>query len=194
MNKSALRQYYLELRQNLSSKEIEWYSGQIMETFFGHWKPQDDETLHVFLPIPNKNEINTWLIIQKIWQEFPQIQLLTSITDWQNKTLSHCIFDKNIELKNDKFNIPTPQNPQITTPEHVDYVLVPLLAFDELGYRVGYGQGFYDNFLGKCPVWTRKIGLSFFPPVPRILDTQAHDIRMDMCIVKDQIWDFVPER
>lgn len=194
MNKTALRQYYLELRETLTPQEISWYSGQIAETFFAHWLPQDDETLHVFLPIPQKNEVNTWLIIEKIWRDFPQIQLLTSLTDWKNKSLSHCLFDKNMHLKNDKFNIPTPKNPTLTTTSHVDCVLVPLLVFDELGYRVGYGQGFYDSFLAECPVWTRKIGLSFFPPIPRIIDAHIQDVRLDMCIVKDQIWDFRPEK
>ncbi len=193
MNKIAIRQYYTELRQHVTPKEIAWYSGQIAETFFDYWKPQDDETLHVFLPIPQKNEVDTWLIIRKIWQDFPQIQLLTSITDWQTKTLSHCIFDKKTDIQYTKYNIPTPQNSINVMPEHVDYVLVPMLAFDELGYRVGYGQGFYDKFLAECPVWTRKIGLSFFPPVPRIIDAYKHDIRMDICIVKDKIWDFRPE-
>lgn len=44
-------------------------------------------------------------------------------------------------------------------PDVLDAVLVPGLAFDPWGYRLGYGQGFYDRFLARLPPHTQTIGL-----------------------------------
>jgi 5-formyltetrahydrofolate cyclo-ligase len=70
----------------------------------------------------------------------------------------------------------------------VDMVLIPMLAFDLQGYRVGYGKGFYDRFLQDIDVI--KIGLSFFDPVDQIDDINEHDVRMDSCITPDRIYRF----
>jgi 5-formyltetrahydrofolate cyclo-ligase len=44
-------------------------------------------------------------------------------------------------------------------PELLDMIIIPLLAFDEKGYRVGYGKGFYDRYLKECRDDCLKIGL-----------------------------------
>jgi 5-formyltetrahydrofolate cyclo-ligase len=64
----------------------------------------------------------------------------------------------------------------------IDVVFVPLLAFDKNGNRVGYGKGFYDNFLAKCREDVIKIGLSFFEPEEIIDDVFKTDIRLDYCV------------
>jgi 5-formyltetrahydrofolate cyclo-ligase len=67
-------------------------------------------------------------------------------------------------------------------------VLVPLLAFDRQGFRVGYGKGFYDRFLQNLS--TLKIGLSFFDADEDIDDVHAYDIQLDQCITPNKIVTF----
>lgn len=62
-------------------------------------------------------------------------------------------------------------------------VLVPLLAFDRQGYRVGYGKGFYDRFMAQCKLGTRFVGLSFFEPVECINDADAFDQKIHECLL-----------
>jgi len=69
-------------------------------------------------------------------------------------------------------------------------VFVPLLAFDKSGNRVGYGKGFYDNFLAKCNPETLKIGLSFFEIEEEILDINPKDIRLNLCITPQKTYNF----
>jgi 5-formyltetrahydrofolate cyclo-ligase len=67
---------------------------------------------------------------------------------------------------------------------------VPLLAYDKHGNRVGYGKGFYDNFLSKCKPETIKIGLSFFPPEDKIDDVSENDVNLDFCVTPEGIISF----
>lgn len=73
----------------------------------------------------------------------------------------------------------------------LDAVLVPLIAFDARGFRVGYGKGFYDRFLKTCRADCLKIGLSLFPPVEKIADTADFDVKLDACATPEKIWRFV---
>ncbi|HLV46855.1 MAG TPA: 5-formyltetrahydrofolate cyclo-ligase, partial [Flavobacterium sp.] len=67
---------------------------------------------------------------------------------------------------------------------------IPLLAYDQIGNRIGYGKGFYDSFLEKCRKDVLKIGLSFYPPEAEIEDIRPEDIPLDMTITPDEIFDF----
>ena len=69
-------------------------------------------------------------------------------------------------------------------PDRVDVVLVPGVAFDGDGGRLGYGGGFYDELLGRVPARVPRIGVAFalqvVPRVPR----EAHDVRLDAVVTE----------
>jgi 5-formyltetrahydrofolate cyclo-ligase len=71
----------------------------------------------------------------------------------------------------------------------LEVIFVPLLAFDKVGHRVGYGKGFYDGFLKNCPNAV-KIGLSFFEADEKIKDIHPDDIALDYCLTPNQIYQF----
>ena len=73
---------------------------------------------------------------------------------------------------------------------NIDVVFVPLLAFDKLGHRVGYGKGFYDKFLRGCRPKIIKIGLSFFEIEKPIEDTHLNDVNLDYCVTPKHIYMF----
>jgi 5-formyltetrahydrofolate cyclo-ligase len=77
---------------------------------------------------------------------------------------------------------PNPQTCQKVPIIDIDLVIIPLLAFDASGNRVGYGKGFYDRFLQDCRPDTLKIGVCLDEPVQRIDDVEVHDIPLDLCI------------
>jgi 5-formyltetrahydrofolate cyclo-ligase len=94
------------------------------------------------------------------------------------------------QFANSPWGIPEPIGGRIVEPAEFDVVLIPLLAFDVNGHRVGYGKGFYDRYLASCRPDCLKIGISFFEAVAPIVDVEAHDIPLDMAICPTQIYDF----
>ena len=140
--------------------------------------------IHTFLPIIRQNEVDTWPIIHRIWQDFPATQVAVSITDTTSNQLTHYVLTPNTSLVENRWGIPepSPENSTAIVSTQIDLVLVPLLVFDQQGHRVGYGKGYYDWFLAECRPDCFTVGLSLFDPVERINDVAPTDIRLDVCV------------
>lgn len=99
-------------------------------------------------------------------------------------------FGPTTELIESSFGIREPRIAAIVPSIEIDAVLVPLLAFDRHGHRVGYGGGFYDRFMAECRPDCQKIGLSFFDPIEQITDINENDIRLDLAITPNAVFNF----
>jgi 5-formyltetrahydrofolate cyclo-ligase len=146
------------------------------------------KVVHSFLPILSKKEPNTSLIIDRLKKDFPQIRI--SIPRVENNDLLNFYFEDESQLKKNQWGILEPASGEPTPTEIIDLVIVPLLAFDRKGNRVGYGKGFYDRFLNDCRTDCKKVGLSFFEPTSSILLKEAHDIPMDVVITPTHVFTF----
>jgi 5-formyltetrahydrofolate cyclo-ligase len=85
------------------------------------------------------------------------------------------------------WDIPEPKEGIPTDIKDVDVVLVPLLAFDREGNRVGYGRGFYDKFLASCSEKAVKVGLSLFPAVKEIEGMSKSDIALNKIVTAEKV-------
>jgi 5-formyltetrahydrofolate cyclo-ligase len=186
MYKAVLRKTYQEKRRALSRQELENLSQKICRRFFEEISLQAVRHLHIFLPIARQNELDTWPIIQQLQQQYPQIGIVVSRTNWQERKMEHYHLDDSTILEENKWGIPEPVGGPACPVAHIDLVLLPLLAFDRQGNRLGYGAGFYDRFLAECAPDTYKVGLSLFPPLPEpISDVNPHDIPLDACLTPE---------
>lgn len=88
------------------------------------------------------------------------------------------------------FGIEQPKEGDPVYPAQLDCVLVPLLAFDERGYRVGYGKGFYDRYLRRCKPGVITVGVSFFDAVSLISDTNEYDVPLTYCVTPQRLYVF----
>ena len=188
MKKDELRKIYLSKRKGLSPAEHRQLSQQLCDQFFSTVDLTRVNVLHCYLPIESKREPDTWLIINRIKKEFPDIRI--SIPKVKGDKMENIYFEEFQQLKKVRWDILEPKQGSLTASEKVDLVIVPLLAFDQQGHRVGYGKGFYDNFLSKCRPETIKIGLSFFPPEEKINDVSANDVKLDFCVTPEEIYRF----
>jgi 5-formyltetrahydrofolate cyclo-ligase len=105
--------------------------------------------------------------------------------------MAHYLYNEQTNLQLNEWGVSEPADGETVAPTLIDMVIIPLIAFDEKGYRVGYGKGFYDRFLAQCRKNTVKIGLSIEAPVPKITDINQYDIPMDYCLTPEKIWRFV---
>ncbi|MCX2741961.1 5-formyltetrahydrofolate cyclo-ligase [Pontibacter anaerobius] len=188
MLKAELRKHMLRQRRTLPQEEVQQRSERIAEVFFRHFPLQVGQTVHVFLPIIKNNEVNTWSIINRLRQEHPEVRVAVPVTDVEQNVLTHHHLTDEAVLIENNWGIPEPQDAHIIHAQEVDVVLVPLLAFDKAGHRVGYGKGFYDRFLADCRPDVLKIGLSLEPPVENIADPNPFDVPLDAVVMPHGVW------
>lgn len=198
MTKSELRQQFLYQRRALTRDEVTRRSESIANQLF-QGTPQFEQlstekvaVIHIFLPILRQNEVDTWLIIHQLWQDFPAVRVVTSITDTTTNQLTHYPITLQTPLVENRWGIPEPQPDERLRIDsnQIDIVLVPLLVFDRQGHRVGYGKGYYDRFLAECRPDCHTIGLSLFEPIDLITDVEPTDIGLTCCVSPGKVWFF----
>jgi len=190
MKKSKLRKIYLTKQISLSEVERRERGAQISRQFFTNFDLDGIRFLHLFLSISEKNEIDTSFFINDLWSDYINIRTIVPRVDFEADVLEHVKFNSESTLKVSNWGIPEPVGNQLIDEKKIDLVLVPLLCFDERGYRVGHGKGYYDKFLSKCRKDCLKIGLSFFQPIEEIEDLHKFDVPLDFCITPERIWSF----
>ncbi len=190
MTKQELRQLYLQKRLALSEAQYAQLNFQLYQHFFSTIDLSFAKVLHSFLPILSKKEVDTWLIIDRIRREYPHIRISIPKVNGKTGELENFYFEGLHQLATNEWGIQEPKQGIPTESEKIDLVLVPLLAFDQSGHRVGYGKGYYDKFLIKCRLNCKKIGLSLFTAEDKIADTNNSDIALNQCITPTQIFNF----
>jgi 5-formyltetrahydrofolate cyclo-ligase len=186
-NKKELRLHYKKLRKELTPDDLEEKSLAIANTILT--LPIWEKTyFHVFLPIEEQKEVNTEYVLHLLSGKDKEI--VVSKSDFKTREMSHFLLTDNTKIKKNEYNIPEPVNGLPVPPQTIDVVFVPLLAFDVLGNRVGYGKGFYDKFLSECKPETIKIGLSFFEAENAIEDIFELDIKLDYCVTPEKVYTF----
>ena len=187
MQKSYLRKKYNKLRSDLSQTEIDKLNNAILKNI-EELDIYNKVFFHVFLTMENKKEIDTSILINKLWEE--NKKLSASVSNFKNNTLVNYRFKPSTEINVNSWGIPEPINAKEIEDSEIDVVFVPLLAFDKRGYRVGYGKGFYDRFLSNCKKDVIKIGISFFEAEDIIEDVHEADVKLDYCVTPQRIYVF----
>jgi 5-formyltetrahydrofolate cyclo-ligase len=188
MTKQELRKKYLGKRLTLKDAEYEQLSELLCESFLQKIDLSSINVLHTFLPIRKNREPDTWLLIKKIQKGFPDIKICVPKINSEGSMESYFLEESSIQLTS--WGIPEPVGGYLVDSIEIDLIIVPLLAFDKNGYRVGYGKGYYDRFLKACREDSKKVGLSFFPPEEEISDLFHEDFRIDTVITPDKVYSF----
>jgi len=98
------------------------------------------------------------------------------------------LLKRDTALKAGPHQIPEPEKPDWSNPENLDLVVIPGLAFDPQGNRIGHGKGHYDNFLARAAMRTAlKIGLAFAFQMRARVAVTAHDVGLDIVVTEDSV-------
>jgi 5-formyltetrahydrofolate cyclo-ligase len=189
MTKAELRKQYKEKRQALSATDINRLNDLLLIQFqqldlpFIYY-------LHTYLAIDEQKEVPTDQIMSYLEFRNPGLHICVPKADLNTGQLESYIIDEETDFIKNEYNIFEPADGELIESEKIDLILVPLLAFDEKGHRVGYGKGFYDRFLSQCRTDALKIGLSYFEATPIIEDVQHFDLPLTHCVTPHRIYEF----
>ncbi|MBI2588904.1 5-formyltetrahydrofolate cyclo-ligase [Candidatus Saccharibacteria bacterium] len=173
MDKSELREQLKARRQKLSAREVKHLSQQIINNCWQIIDWRDIYSVHSYLPIAKNNEIDTLSLLKAARRVNPELKIASSDPNSQTYWL-----DSDFQ--------PTKKVPKDF---QYDLIIVPLLAFDKSGYRLGYGGGFYDKFLaGQEQVLT--IGLCYEFGHLLKLPREKHDLPLQNIITEKNIYKF----
>ena len=176
--KARLRKMFLKQRRDMESQHVVRRSEQAM----GRLKENIDfhavDRLHCYLAIARHGEIETLPFLQWVWSEFPGIDVYAPYGD-SAKTASVLIaHDGQVDPVIN--SIAQPRDDAVEERLVYDLVVVPCVAADRQGNRLGYGGGWYDRFLALQPATTLKVGLCYEGCMIDQLPVESTDVRLDM--------------
>lgn len=189
MNKQTLRQQALKERKLLRSEDYENRCNAVTRQAINLIESSRSVAIHLFLPIKKNKEVDTWPIYHWLLNS-PTRTPVISKTHFKENRLTHYSMIPTDKLTESKYGIPEPEHENTFDIQKLDLVFVPLLVFDELGNRIGYGAGLYDRFLSDCQPGTLKVGLAISEPLAETIETNEFDIPLDLCITHEQVYDF----
>lgn len=179
MTKEEQRKYYLQQRNNFSQKEIRNLNERLTQEIFNFIKASKVSSVFLFLPIKERNEFDTFPLINLLWHA--GVKVAVPVSDFKNHEMRLAVFNVGTELVEKKYGILEPAKAEFIHSGDIELALVPLLIADKKNNRLGYGGGFYDRFLSQNK-HIYKLGVSYFKPVHEIAGLEDHDVPLDKVI------------
>ena len=90
-------------------------------------------------------------------------------------------------MDTDEHGVRTPKSGQVIQPGLLDLVIVPGLAFDPHGHRLGRGQGYYDRFLARLRPTATTVGLAFDQQIVELVPTNKRDMAVDIVVTDRRV-------
>jgi len=188
--KAEIRKKILEARKSLTINEIEVKSEAILQNVLK--TPEYMEADNILLYADHDNEVMTRGIFDDALARgkriyFPKADSLTNTMVFYQTTSAS-------QLERGFMGICEPkENPRLRYCFHADedtLVILPGVAFDTAGFRLGYGKGFYDKFLSNKRQLS-TMALAFACQIVEVLPNEPHDIKMDKIVTEEIIYSFL---
>lgn len=184
--KQTLKQEIFRKRKSLTRGEIKEKSKRIKENLYS--LEEFEEAKNIMLYVSFNEEVDTQEIIKELL-----------INKEKNIIVPYVVKNNPIlqlsELKS--FNELEPKTLGILEPrdnfirefglKKLDLVIVPGIVFDENGYRIGYGYGYYDRFLKNLDKNVKKIGLAFEFQLVGKIPEERHDVPVDIVVTGERV-------
>lgn len=173
--KGKIRKDILAILRSQEESERAIKSEQIKRRLFQDKSFQQAESVMFYMP--KSYEVDTIGMIEEALGLGKRV--IIPVTKTQKKSLIPSeIKDPKKELVKGPFGIYEPKREHMKAmdPKDIDVVIVPGIAFDKKGNRIGHGQGYFDRFLKNLPSKTPTIGLAFKLQLVRKISAFPWDI------------------
>ncbi len=180
--KSGLRRRMLALRRALSSDESPYLIKSLFENLVSLSEYQNARLIMAYLAMPDEANLDLFI---RYSLERGKIVCVPVCLDEENmeagRLVSMSCFEKGpFGLRN------IPSGYEIISPKEIDMVLLPAVAYDLDGNRLGMGKGYYDRFLEMIP-FKKRIGVAWnFQIVPKV-PTDVHDKKVCKIVTEERI-------
>lgn len=185
--KKALRKEILTKRKNIDTAEKEEMDKKILDRFFEskYYK----EAKKIFIYISYDSEIDTIKIIDKAFKDGKKIYVPR--TEFESRLMDAVEITSFDNLIKSSYGILEPSiNTPYINPNELDLIVVPGVAFDKKGGRMGYGAGFYDRYFKKINKDNiekiTKLALAYDFQVLEEVPMSAQDVPVDYIITEKE--------
>ncbi|RLB89058.1 MAG: 5-formyltetrahydrofolate cyclo-ligase [Deltaproteobacteria bacterium] len=138
--------------------------------------------------LPREGIIPTEAIIKKALHIEKGV-VLPVLTNAKNSILLYKIsdYDKDLVVSCDDMLEPDPEKCKKTSLEDVDIAIIPGLAFDDKGGRVGFGNNFYSKLITKLPETCRKVSLAYEEQIVDQIQMESRKFTVDIIITDKRV-------
>lgn len=176
--KEAIRRRARNLRDALSPENTSDWSREICASLL---QVLDGES-PVMVYASKEREVNTRALISRLLERGTEV--VVPIIEQKGCRLRLSYLHDMATLSPSTFSVPEPIGHEIPAdPADVEVVIVPMMAFDRRGHRLGYGAGYYDRFLSAHP-HMKKIGVAFSCQETDSIPADENDVCMDVIITE----------
>lgn len=185
MNKKLIRRDILGKRANLGKNDHNKLSKKIIDNIYNSPYYKNAKTIMTFISFGD--EVDTHDFIKESIEKGKIIVIPISIPETKELKLSHVKDFRELEVG--YYDILTPKKEfiRLVDPNSVDLIIVPGVAFDREGYRIGYGGGYYDRFLSKISKEVPKISIAFDLQLVDKVPREDFDIPVDYIFTEKEI-------
>lgn len=136
-------------------------------------------------------------VVLMYWSMADEVQTHAFVDQWYNEktVLLPCVQGDDLVLRpytgpeciiaGEQFGIGEPTGPEYTDLERVELIIVPGVAFDRSGNRMGRGRGFYDRLLKSTPN-AKKFGVAYDFQILDKIPVEPHDVKMDRVVSENE--------
>lgn len=184
--KRLLREQFLPRRKELSSEHVRSLSTRIQQTFF-----LLDTVIHaqsIMIYLSYAQEVETEAIINEFLR-LRKIVYVPAFTKDMTEIYPSQLHSYTQEIRDTIMGVPVqlPQYQTVSDVRSIDLIVVPGIIFDERGYRIGFGKGFYDTLLSQKSNQQKTIGLAYAFQVISRVPVDVWDQPVDLIITEHTI-------
>lgn len=172
MNKQELRRTIREKKRSMTPEQIEEKSGLLARLFFESDVYRQARTIYGYLPY--NQEVRTVPMLEQALRDGKRV----AVPKCYGEEMRFIYMTDLSSVERGYAGIPEPVADGPVAEDPTALVLMPGLAFDRAGRRVGYGGGFYDRFLEAEPEHP-TLALCYDFQMVEELETQPHDVPVD---------------
>jgi 5-formyltetrahydrofolate cyclo-ligase len=182
--KRELRQTIRTKLQALAPDVVQERSVDVLGRLFDQPEYTRAEIIMAFLSTPY--EVDTQLLVQRSWMDLKRV--CAPRVSWdQRRMMPIEITSVSNEVREDALGIREPVAGQPVPIADIDLVVLPGLAFDLQGNRLGRGRGFYDRFLSHPDYHGTSCAVAFEEQIIEEVPVGPHDVSVDMLVTDQEV-------